>query len=275
MEFKTKKSNGTWFGLVMGVIVFGFSLWGIGFSLGAGDEILKLLLYIPAYLFLAIYIYLLLGSFLMGYQVDDRRLVINWGFRKISVPWGEINEVIKVEGKSNLYSLLGASWPGYMAGLYNAKGLGPVRMYATCPEEGFVYIKTNMGFFGITPEDSNMINMIAEKADKEVETIDMNQVPEEIKGENMQEDNFYRILFKLNIVFLVLFTLYLGIFFPGSGAPNFIILLLVLAVALFFFNLSNANRLYQFSAQGGYVLLLIGIAVTGIFLILSLSEISF
>ncbi|HOQ10579.1 MAG TPA: hypothetical protein PLG09_10695, partial [Syntrophomonadaceae bacterium] len=84
----------------------------------------------------------------------------------------------------------------------------------------------------------------------------------------------YRLLFILNIVFLLAFAVYLAVFFPGSGAPPIVVLLLVLAIALFFFNISNAGRLYQFSEMGGYILLIIGLAVTGIFIILSLSEIS-
>ncbi|MDD3889810.1 MAG: PH domain-containing protein [Syntrophomonadaceae bacterium] len=274
MNFCTKKSYGAWIGLIMGAVLFTFSFWGIGFSLGEGDKVLQLLLYIPAYIFLAIYIYLLIGSFSMEYSIDKYGVLIHWGVRKIRIPWSEINEVIYVKGSSNLFSMLGASWPGYMAGLYNAKGLGPVRMYATHYEEGFIYLKTNKGFFGITPEDGNMINIIAENAAKEITTVDMETMPEEIKGENIREDNLYQILYRINIIFLAAFALYIAIFFPGSGAPNFIILLLVLAVALFLFSLSNAARLYQFSSAGGYMLLTIGIAVTGIFFILSLFEIT-
>jgi hypothetical protein len=65
------------------------------------------------------------------------------------------------------------------------------------------------------------------------------------------------------------------LFYPGSGAQPFTVLLLVLALALYFFNVSNASRLYNFSEQGGYILMGVGLAVTGTFLILALSEISF
>ena len=102
----------------------------------------------------------------------------------------------------------------------------------------------------------------------------MDAIDPEIKGENMQDDNFYRILFRLNIVFLAIFALYLAIFYPGSGAPPFTVLLLVLAIALFFFNIGNAGRLFQFSSTGGYVLQIISLAVTGLFIILALSEIT-
>ncbi|MBP8819740.1 MAG: PH domain-containing protein [Syntrophomonadaceae bacterium] len=272
-----KKTPGIIFGIVMGLVVFGFSFWGIGYSLGAEDATLKLLLYIPAYLFLFVYAFLLLSAFNLGYRIEDDGLVVTWGLSRIHIGWHEIENIIKVEGKSNLYSLFGMSWPGYMVGLYAAKGLGTARMYATNPWNGFIYIKTSKGFFGITPVEEtipNLLQSIADKSKKAIEHINMDVMDPEVKGENMQDDNFYRILFRLNIIFLAIFALYLAIFFPGSGAPPFTVLLLVLAVALFFFNIGNAGRLFQFSSTGGYVLQVISLAVTGLFIILALSEIT-
>lgn len=274
MTIKAMPSKAFWLGLVFGGIIFGFVFWGIDYSLGPEDEALKLALILPAYFFAGIFVFLLLGSYAIQYQIKNDVLLIKWGFRTIRIPLETINEIIQVTGKSNMFSILGVSWPGYMVGLYQVKGLGPVRMYATQPQQGFVYLKTSRGFFGLTPVNDNLINKIAECTEKEITVVDMDSMPEEIKGKSMQEDGFYRLLFALNIVLLLLFAAYLAIFFPNSGAPPFVVLLLVLAVALFFFNISNAGRLFQFSEMGGYILLLIGIAVTGIFLILALSEIS-
>lgn len=272
-----KKTPGIIFGIVMGLVVFGFSFWGIGYSLGSEDATLKLLLYIPAYLFLFVYAFLLLSAFNLNYRIEDDGLIIIWGLSRIHIGWQEIENIIKVEGKSNLYSLFGMSWPGYMIGLYAAKGLGTARMYATNPWNGFIYIKTNKGFFGITPVEEtvpNLLQSIADKSKRAIEHINMDAMDPEIKGENMQDDNFYRILFRLNVIFLAIFAIYLAIFYPGSGAPSFTILLLVLAIALFFFNIGNAGRLFQFSSTGGYVLQVISLAVTGLFIILALSEIT-
>ncbi len=255
----------------------GYPFWGIGYSLGTEDATLKLLLYIPAYLFLFVYAFLLLSAFNLGYRIEDDGLVITWGLSRIHIGWHEIENIIKVEGKSNLYSLFGMSWPGYMVGLYAAKGLGTARMYATNPWNGFIYIKTSKGFFGITPVEEtipNLLQSIADKSKKAIEHINMDAMDPEVKGENMQDDNFYRILFRLNLIFLAIFALYLAIFYPGSGAPPFTVLLLVLAIALFFFNIGNAGRLFQFSSTGGYVLQVISLAVTGLFIILALSEIT-
>ena len=136
-----KKTPGIIFGLLMGLVVFGFSFWGIGYSLGPDDATLKLLLYIPAFLFLFVYVFLLFSAFNLNYHIEDNGLIITWGLSKIHIPWQEIENIIKVNGKSNLYSLFGMSWPGYMIGLYAAKGLGTARMYATNPWNGFIYIK--------------------------------------------------------------------------------------------------------------------------------------
>ncbi len=272
-----KKTPGIIFGILMGLVVFGFSFWGIGYSLGPQDATLKLMLYIPAYLFLFIYVFLLISASNMNYRIEDNGLVITWGLSKIHIDWQEIDNIIKVEGKSNLYSLFGMSWPGYMIGLYAAKGLGTARMYATNPWNGFIYIKTSKGFFGITPIEEaskDLLHSIAEKSQKAIEYINMDAIDPDIKGESMQDDNFYHILFRLNIIFLAVFALYLAIFYPGSGAPPFTVLLLVLAIALFFFNIGNAGRLFQFSSTGGYILQVISLAVTGLFIILALSEIT-
>lgn len=278
MFFKLKKASGILFGLIAGGIVFGFVFWGINYALvDPKYATLKIMLVIPAYLFLIIYAYLFLSSLNMAYRADEHGFHIHWGIRKISIPWKEIEHVIHVKGKSNMYSVLGTSWPGHTIGLFVARGLGSVRMYATHPKKGFIYLKSSKGFYGVTPveEDlSKMLDTISEKTGHHIHVMDMDLLDPEIKGESMHDDPFYKILLWLNIGLLALFAGYMAVFYPGSGVPRFIILLLVLAVALFFFSLSNANRLYQFSTSGGYILLVLGIAVTGIFMILSLSEIS-
>lgn len=274
MKYSPRKSNAVLIGLLLGAAIFGFVIWGISYSLGPEDQALKLALNIPAYAFLIIFIYLLYGAFTLSYEVNGNGLIIKWGVRTIQIKWEQITNIIEVKGRSNLFSILGVSWPGYMIGLYSAKGIGTVRMYATKPLDGFIYLKTEAGFFGITPENYDLITTLAEKSHQTIEIIDMDTMDPEIKGKSMQEDRFYTILYKLNLIMLFLFAGYLLAFYPGSGAPPFTILLLVLAVALFFFNIGNAARLYNFSEQGGYILMVVGLAVTGTFLILALSEIS-
>lgn len=274
MEFSLKKTTGIIYGLIMGIVIFGFCFWGIDFSLGPDDHTLKIMLYIPVYLFLFIYLILITGLLNMTYRVEEDGLLIKWGIARIKIAWNEIQSINQITGKSNMSSLFGSSWHGYMIGLYSVNGVGAVRMFATFPQKGFIYLKTSRGFYGLTPADPKLIDVISEKSGIFIDTINMDEMDPEIKGKSMQDDGFYRILLALNIFFLGLFAAYLAIFFPGSGAPPFVILLLVLAVALFFFSIGNAGRLYQFSQTGGYMLLLLGLAVTGIFLILSLSEIT-
>lgn len=275
MKVKTKKTYGALWGLLFGLIIFSFCIWGVNFALADGDIVLKVMIEIPIYLFLGLFILILIGAFNNHYIIDDEDIKIKWGFSTITIPWENVKGVVNVVGSSNIYSILGVSWPGFIFGLYTVKGLGTAKMFGTDTSDGFVYLKTDKGYFGITPEDKEICNLIAEKSSSEVEIVDMDELSEEVKGKSLMEDNFYKLLFNLNIIFILGFAMYLSIFFPGSGAPNFIILLLVLAIGLFFFNISNAARLFQFSDTGGYVLLLLGIAITGIFWILSFSEITF
>lgn len=274
MTYKRIKSIGALYGLVFGILTFGFTIWGIGYSLDESDKVLKILLYIPTYLLMVIYIYLILGAFRLNYTVNDDNFVLTWGVAKKHIAWEDFDEIIEIKGHGNLFPFLAMAWPGYIVGLYQLKGIGPVRMYGTRAIDGFLYIKTKRGFLGLTPRDGALAQAISEKTGKEIKVINMDEIPVEEKGKDMRDDRFFKLYNRLNVIFLVILGLYVGIFFPGSGAPKIIILLLVLAMDLFFFNLANAKRLYQFSPQGGYSTLILGLAVTGIFFILALSEIS-
>jgi len=80
---------------------------------------------------------------------------------------------------------------------------------------------------------------------------------------------------RLNQIFLAILAILIGAFFPGSGAPPMIVLLMVLALALYAFNAGNAKRLYQFSPSGADITLLIALMVNGIFIILTVVGIWF
>lgn len=277
MEYKPRKSYGAWYGLLVGGAVFGICLWGIGFSLGEEDKVLKLMLLIPAYLFMLVYAGFLFTAFTMTYETNEKGLQIKGGLRRFTIAYDEINELITVKGRINLFSVIGANWPGFKVGLFTLRGIGPIRLYATKPAEELLYIKSSKGFIGITPADEvfdDLLKTLESRSGKNATILDMENIPDEEKGDNVREDNFYKLLLRINLVLLLAYGLYLAMFFPGSGAPNFIIILLVLALALFFFNIGNAERLYQFSSTGGYALLAIGILVTGIFFILTLGELS-
>lgn len=277
MDYKSRKSYGAWYGLIVGGAVFGICLWGIGFSLDEEDKVLKLMLLIPAYLFMVIYAGFLFAAFTLKYQTNEQGLLIKAGVRRVAIDYDGINEIIKIKGKLNLFSLIGANWPGFKIGLFTLRGIGPILMYATNLGEELLCIRSQRGLTGITPADDvydELLKTLETRSGQEATIFDTESIPEEQRGENVREDYFFKLLLRINVIMLLAYGLYLAIAFPGSGAPNFIILLLVLALALFFFNIGNAERLYQFSSTGGYALLAIGILVTGIFFILTLGELS-
>lgn len=276
MVYQPKKSHGGLLGLVVGIVVFGFAIWGINFGLDESDQVLKWMLLVPAYLFAFGFAYLLLGAFIMRYKVDEAAVIINWGLHKKRIPIAAIDEIINVKGRANLFPFLATAWPGYMFGLFSGRGLGSLKMCATVVEDGFVVLKTQQGFFGITPADSAaFIKDVANKAGKAAETIDMDQMAPEIYGKAIHKDEHFALFMRLNQIFLVILALLIGAFFPGSGAPNMIVLLGVLALALYAFNAGNAKRLYQFSPSGADVTLLIALGVNGIFIILTVIGIWF
>lgn len=274
MNFAPKKSNGKWIGLLIVVTVFTFIIWGINYSLEPDDLAFRIVLYIPVYVFLMFFAHVLLGAFALTYKVRDELLIISLGVAKINVKWDNIDEIIQVKGKVNFFPLFSVNWPGYILGLFTAKGVGSVRMFATHTDEGFIYLKTKRGFFGITPQDPKLLDIIVEKSGKELQIIDMEEIPKEDKGKPASEDKFFSLLYKLNIIFLLILLSYMAIFYPGSDAPKMVVLFSVIALSLVIFNTGNASRLFQFSEQGGYTLLFLSLAVTGIFFILALSVIT-
>ena len=276
LEYKAIKTKAGIFGLLAGIIIWGFFIWGINYALGPTDVLLRVMLLVPTFIGLGVYCFLLLGAFILSYSTTDKALIINWGLTKKKIFWKQVEEIVHIEGKANLFPIISGSWPGYMVGLYFIGAIGSVRMFATKAEEGFLYIKTNQGFYGLTPENAGpLMENISQASNLPVKTINMNDLPIEVKGVHYSEEPFFNILHKLSFGLLIIFGLYLGIMFIRTWVYPFIILLLVLAAALYFFNISNAKRLYYFSPRGGLVMLFISIAITGLLFIITLNELTF
>jgi len=274
MGYKPKKSNAGWLGLIACVVIFGFSIWGINYALDANDKVLKTMLLIPTYLFVALYVVIILGAFTLGYRVDDKGLHIKWGIYSQTIPWNKVDEVYEIKGKANLYPLLAASWSNYNAGVFSTKALGSIRMFATNIKEGFIYVKSPLGFYGLSPDDAaGMLSEIEKRSGKPVREMDVNTLSPEQKGDSLEDDNSFKTYYRINLFLIALLTLYIGAFYPSSGAPKFVILLLILAIALFAFNAGNAKRIYAFSELGSYVTMMMTIFVSGIFLVLSVMAI--
>lgn len=275
MTYHPINKHGGWLGLLMGIILFGFILWGINFSLTDNERVLKLFLLIPAYAFLVGYVYVLLGAFSITYKVDKDALEIKWGLHKKRIPWSDFYEITGVKGRLGFLPVLGISWPGYIFGVYTAQGIGTVRMCATNPKNGFICLKTKQGFFGITPKDKKCLTDILDNTGKKLHIMDADQMTPEQKEQTIEGNQTFGQLYKLNILLIMILAVYLAMFFPASEASSIVIILLVLAIAIFFFTTSNAKIMWRFSKPGAYVSLLTGSVVTGIFIILSIIEVSF
>ena len=109
MEYKPRKSWGSWYGLIVGGIVFAVCLWGINFSLGEEDQVLKLMLLVPAYLFLMVYIGFVASAFTLKYETNEKGLTIKAGPRRFTIPYEQINELINVKGRFNIFSIIGVT----------------------------------------------------------------------------------------------------------------------------------------------------------------------
>lgn len=260
-------------GILLAAFFFGTIIWGVNLALGPEDKTFRILLLGPAYLMLLVYICLWLGLATMKYTANDDGLIIAWLHKRYTIPWSDITEVVRVSGRLNLISFLGVSWPGYIAGTYDVKGVATGKLFGTDLEQLLV-VKMGPISYGITPSDE-FIQAIAERSRKEVKPLDMYDVADDVIGKMINEDLIYLGLFALNILCIVFLMIYLAIFFPGSGADRVVILLLVLALAIFAFNMVNASRLYHYIHVAAYLLWLVGVIINIAFLVISMSIIGF
>lgn len=273
MVSKPVKVKGLLMGILLAGFFFGTIIWGVNLALGPEDRTFKILLLGPAYLMLLVYACLWLGLVTMKYTANDEGLVIAWLHKRYTIPWSDVTEVVRVSGRLNLINFLGVSWPGYIAGTYEVKGVATCKLFGTDLEELLV-IKAGSISYGITPTDE-FIKAIADRSQKEVTPLDTYEIADDVIGKMINEDMVYLALFAVNILCIVFLMVYLAIFFAGSGADPVVILLLVLALAIFAFNMFNASRLYNYMPVAAYLLWLVGIIINITFLVISISIIGF
>lgn len=272
MVFKPAKFGGMILGLIIGIVFFGTVIWGGNYSL-ASEPGLKWLILIPAYLLLVGFIYVYYGLLSLKYVITDDGLEVVWANKRYPVKWADVTEIVKATGRINLVNYLGVSWPGYIAGMYNLMGVGAGRIFGTGIKD-LLIIKTESGYLSITPSDA-ILDVVQKKSGKEITVLDLYDLPDSEIGKVMGEDLPYLGLYALNIVSLLCLALYLVIFFPGSGASPMMILLMVLALYIFAFNIANASRLFNYLYYAAYLIWFIGVTINIAFLIMAMSTVGF
>lgn len=273
MVCKPAKFKGLLMGILLGVFFFGTVIWGVKYALGPEDRLFEIVLLGPAYLFLLAFIVIWLGLATMKYKAEEDGLVISWLYKRYTIPWSDITELIKVSGRLNLISFLGVSWPGYIAGTYDIKGIATSKVFGSDLDQ-LLIIKAGPIAYGITPSDE-FIQLIAERSHREVTPLDTYDLPDDVIGKMINEDLIYLGLQAINILVIVFLMIYLAIFFPGSGANPRIILLLVLALGIFVFNMINASRLFHYVPMAAYLLWLVGVIINIAFMVISMSVVGF
>ncbi len=273
MVCKPVKFKGLILGLLLAGFFFGITIWGINFALGPEDKVFRLMLLIPTYVILFGFAVVWLGLATIKYRANDDGLAIFWAFKRYTIPWSEISEVMSVSGRLNFVNFFGISWPGYIAGIYEVRGVAICKIFGTNLKQLLV-INSGPMSYGITPSQE-FANLIAERSTNKLTSVDLYDLPDEVIGKVISEDLLYIGLFALNIICLTFFMIYLGIFFPGSGATSMVILLLVLAWALLAFNMVNATRLYHYAPVASYALWSVDLIINITFLVISMSMIGF
>ena len=270
---KPTKFKGLVMGLLLAAYFFGTVIFGTKVALGPEDRLLELALLIPAFLLLAILVYILFGLLTMNYKATDDALVVSWAHKRYTILWSSITQIQKISGNINTINYLGISWPGYMAGTYDLKGVGPSKIFATNLER-LVVVNDGILNFAINPSEEFIAEMV-QRSGKDLSTLNMYDVPIEVVGRTINEDLGYLGLFSLNLVCLAFLGIYMAMFFPGSGADPTFLLLLVIAVTLLAFNMVNASRIFHYMAVGSYMIWLIGLTINIGFLALAMKGIGF
>lgn len=89
----------------------------------------------------------------LEYRLDDDGMTIVWG-RPVTVPYGDIEAVERVEGRRRVRRQVGTAMGGLNVGRFHVEGVGTVRLYGGRVRDHLVIVDAGTrGRFGLTPED--------------------------------------------------------------------------------------------------------------------------
>lgn len=284
--FKPVPTMGGLIGLVVFVVLASIFGWGLIYSLAEASAMFKYMLMLPFSIFVLVGLYVVLASFLISYQVGDKGVTVQWGFIKKYIPWTSIRAIERIKGIPKVWSVFGASWPGYTAGVFNISGLGVMAIFGSELEEHLVVIRSNHGVYGVTPADLNpFLELIQKRSQVLAQQVDLDEITEAVLQPVPSGDNIFLALAGLNFVCVLAYIMYMAAFFPRAvkealvqgvaPPPRELVLLAVIAVAAFIINIGTSRKLYQNMPSGGYIIWLIGIFITLFFAGLSIYIISF
>ncbi len=273
MKYKPKKTLSVWGGILLGLAIFAFFFWGIDYSISVEFTALRMMLFIPLSIAVLIFALLVIGALRLSFVSDQNGLTINWGLFKKRIAWSEIDEIIVLKGDPIFMSVLGGGWWNYTAGLYLIKGIGAARIFGFGASKGLVLTKTKSALYGLTCSYDDMFTTYGGSIKTRIIDTDLDEEANNLVGENYRHDKSFMVLYVFNYFLLASFTVFTAIAYSTGIILKSTILLLVLAFALLFLNLSNAKRIYYFSTTGGYVLLALSILITFMLLIISILRI--
>ena len=110
--------------------------------------------------------YIIYSGVNMKYIIGDDKLILKIGFHEQRIPYSYIKE-IRLENLSLIrLRIFGASWPGFLWGLFTIAGVGAAHLYCTRWRGDFVLIELRDGKkIGITPEKQiQFIDEVRKKA---------------------------------------------------------------------------------------------------------------
>lgn len=139
-------------GVILGIVLAIPFLLSV-YLLFQGPAIFSLSLFSLLFFVLAFMGYMIYSGVNMKYIIGDEELTLQIGFHKRKIPYSWIKE-IRPENLSLIrLRIFGASWPGFVWGLFSVAGVGTVHLYCTKWRGDFILVELLDGKkVGITPE---------------------------------------------------------------------------------------------------------------------------
>jgi len=276
LRFTIEKKSGFLWGLLIGLGFFVSVLLGPNLALKSpADHAFKMLLIVPMYILLVVYLYVMLALLTMRYWLDEKGLHVRWGFKHKYVPFTDIKDIIYLKGNPNIGVLVGFSWPGYIVGYYTIKKLLWVYFLGGDWKKGAIIVSYPGGNLALCPREQRLfLDRLGALTGQQITEIDCSTLYSDDSADRIDQDRGYNALLKFNVVIIAVLTVLLAVCYPGSGAPSILLLFPGLAVAIFTFMIGVASRMYQVMPTMSYLMFMLSIMVAIVFLIISITVIA-
>ena len=165
---------------------------------------LSMLIKVMVVVFTAYQVYHIGLNTSLRYGIDDENLYIigAWGIRKVTIPLSNIEAYKREEGQIKAVKISGYGSEKFAIGKFIINKIGLTHAYITSNEQ-IIYLKTNDGNFGISPE--NYVDFVKILKNKGIEEKEWTYIAN--RGITLYKDKKFMLPFVLTSVVALIITL--------------------------------------------------------------------